>query len=90
MAWRATVWITPEEHRVVGKVLADFRKKAGLRQQDLAARLSKPQSFVSSYEAGQRRIDVLELLRIAASMEADPKEVFAAIARQHGVKAGGG
>lgn len=83
------MWITPDEHKIVGKVLAEFRKKAGLRQQDLAARLTKPQSFVSSYEAGQRRIDVLELLRIAASMGADPKEVFAAIARRHGAKAGG-
>lgn len=80
------MWITPEEHRVVGKVLADFRKKAGLRQQDLAARLNKPQSFVSSYEAGQRRIDVLELLRIAAGMGADPQVVFAAIAHQHGTE----
>jgi len=70
-------------------VFAEFRKKAGLRQQDLAARLNKPQSFVSSYEAGQRRIDVLELLRIAASMGADPKEVFAAIAHQHGIEAAG-
>lgn len=82
------MWITPEEHKAVGRVLADFRKKAGLRQQDLAARLNKPQSFVSSYEAGQRRIDVLELLRIAASMGADPEEVFAAIAHQHGTETG--
>lgn len=89
MAGRAAVWITPEEHRVVGKVLAEFRKKAGLRQQDLAARLDKPQSFVSSYEAGQRRIDVLELLRIAASMGADPQVVFAAIARLHSTETAG-
>jgi transcriptional regulator with XRE-family HTH domain len=89
MAWRATVWIAPEEHKAVGKILAEFRKKAGLRQQDLAARLNKPQSFVSSYEAGQRRVDVLELLRIAVSMGANPQEVFAAIAHQQGIEADG-
>lgn len=83
------MWVTPDEHKVVGKVLAKFRKKAGLRQQDLAARLDKPQSFISSYEAGQRRIDVLELLRIAASIGADPEEVFSAIAHQHGAETAG-
>jgi hypothetical protein len=38
--------------------------RAGLTQNQLARLLRKPQSFVSNYERGQRRIDVLELLRI--------------------------
>ena len=73
------MWVHPAEHKAVGAVLAEFRKRAGLRQQDLAAALEKPQSFVSSYEAGQRRIDVLELQRIAVAMKADPIELFTAI-----------
>ena len=39
----------------------------------------KPQSFVSNYERGQRRIDVLELLRIVEALEGDPRSVFADI-----------
>ena len=58
------VWINPEEHKIVGTVLADFRKSKGVTQKDLSAQLGKPQSFVSSYETGQRRLDILELIRL--------------------------
>jgi len=34
---------------------------AGLRQTDVAMKLGKPQSFVSNYESGERRLDLLEL-----------------------------
>ena len=44
--------------------------------------LRKPQSFVSNYERGQRRIDVLELLRIVAALKGDPRRVFADILRR--------
>jgi transcriptional regulator with XRE-family HTH domain len=36
-----------------------------LRQVDLAERLERPQSFVSKYEAGERRLDLVELREIA-------------------------
>jgi len=38
--------------------------------------LRKPQSFVSNYERGLRRIDVLELLRIVEALKCDPRAVF--------------
>ena len=82
------MWVSPKEHRVVGAVLAEFRAQARFRQQDLAAKLGKPQSFVSAYESGQRRVDVLELARIASAMGLDAREVFAEIVRQHGVACG--
>jgi len=37
---------------------------AGLRQADLAAKLKQSQSFVSKYESGERRLDLLELRQI--------------------------
>jgi hypothetical protein len=46
----------------------------------LARLLRKPQSFVSNYERGHRRIDVLELLRIVEALKGDPLAVFAEIA----------
>ena len=70
------MWVDPGKQKIVGKVLSEFRKRAGLLQQDVADRLDKPQSFVSAYEAGQRRVDVLELLRIAEAIGADPHEIF--------------
>ena len=40
------------------------RTKAGFKQVDLAARLSVTQSYVSKYEAGNRRLDLFELLAV--------------------------
>jgi transcriptional regulator with XRE-family HTH domain len=37
------------------------RLEAGLRQTDVAKKLGKPQSFISDYESGERRLDLLEL-----------------------------
>jgi transcriptional regulator with XRE-family HTH domain len=76
MAGEAGVWVQPKEHKIVGSVLAGTRERAGLTQVQLAKLLRKPQSFVSSYESGQRRIDLLELLRIAEALDADPRRVF--------------
>lgn len=45
-------------------LLRQIRLEAGLRQIDLAERLGKPQSFVSKYESGERRLDLLELREV--------------------------
>lgn len=39
-----------------------------MRQEDVAKRLKKPQSFVSKYESGERRLDILELGEISEVM----------------------
>ncbi|MBK7950646.1 MAG: helix-turn-helix transcriptional regulator [Deltaproteobacteria bacterium] len=41
--------------------LKNARVEAGLTQAEAAAKLKKPQSFVSKCEAGERRVDVIEL-----------------------------
>jgi transcriptional regulator with XRE-family HTH domain len=81
------VWVQQKEYKTVGAALASARKRAGLTQQQLAHLLRKPQSFVSNYEKGQRRIDVLELIRIADALDDDSRDVFADIlARRAGAK----
>ena len=42
-------------------LLREMRVEAGLTQADLAARIEKDQAYVSRYESGQRRLDVLEV-----------------------------
>ncbi len=76
------MWVRPREHRVVGAGLAAARKGARMTQQELARRLGKPQSFVSAYENGQRRIDLLEFFQIAEALKVDPQKVFADIRRR--------
>lgn len=50
------------------RLLREFRSKAGLRQQDVAEQIDEPQSFVSKYESGERRLDILELRELCACL----------------------
>ncbi len=45
--------------------LREARLAAGLTQEDVAAELRRPQSFVSKCESGERRVDVVELQEFA-------------------------
>ena len=78
------MWVEIEQYKIVGACLAAARRRANVTQQELAARLGKPQSFVSEYERGQRRVDVVELLVISRALGVDPLELFAEFARSAG------
>jgi transcriptional regulator with XRE-family HTH domain len=58
---------TPEQIILQG-LLRQIRLGAGLRQEDLAERLEEPQSFVSKYESGERRLDLIELRQICQAV----------------------
>lgn len=73
------MWVQDEDYRVVGAILAAARRRANLTQVELAQRLGKPQSVVSQFEAGKRRVDVVEFVRVVRTLGADPVEVFAEI-----------
>jgi transcriptional regulator with XRE-family HTH domain len=79
------VWINPDDYKIVGEVLAATRRNANISQDRLAAALGKPQSFISLYEQGQRRIDLLEFLRIIDALGADATKVFDEIARKYAI-----
>jgi transcriptional regulator with XRE-family HTH domain len=49
-------------------LLRRVRGEAGLTQAGVAVRVSQPQSFVSKYESGERRLDVLELRAVCSAM----------------------
>jgi transcriptional regulator with XRE-family HTH domain len=75
------VWakIDSTEHKIIGQTLVSVRKKAGVTQDQLVTLLGKPQSAISEYETGNRRIDLLELLLILDTLKAEPIEVLGAI-----------
>ena len=66
---------SPEYARLIGLLVA-ARKDAGIRQQALAEKLGRPQSFIAKYEGGERRIDVVEFVEIAQALGADPVRLF--------------
>ena len=59
--------------------LVMLRKERGITQAELAARLGKPQSFVSKSERFERRIDPAEFRLIAVALGYDPAEQFSAV-----------
>lgn len=59
----------PHGHReALLKLLKDVRVEKHLIQTDLARRLDRPQNFVSLYERGVRRLDVLELREVCKAL----------------------
>lgn len=56
------------EQQVLLNLLKDVRSRAKLKQVDVAQKLGRPQSFVSKYESGERRLDVLELRRVCGAL----------------------
>jgi transcriptional regulator with XRE-family HTH domain len=54
-----------KHYRSFLNLLKRAREEAGLTQAQVARKLSKPQSFVSKFESGERRIDFVELQYLA-------------------------
>jgi transcriptional regulator with XRE-family HTH domain len=61
-----------EEYHRFRLLMIKARKGVGLSQVDLAKRLGKPQSFVSKFERGERRLDVVEFRQVAVAIGIDP------------------
>jgi transcriptional regulator with XRE-family HTH domain len=62
--------------------LVAIRRDAGVTQVELAERLGKPQQFVSKYERGDRRADLIEFVAVCRALKVDPKEAFALVLRR--------
>ena len=64
--------IHSHSYKVLAYLLTEQRKELGLLQADVAALLTKPQSFVSKYESAGRRLDLIELLDVLHVLKIDP------------------
>jgi len=49
--------------------LKGIRKESGLTQMELADKLQRPQSYISKYERGERRLDLIELSDICKACQ---------------------
>ncbi len=67
-----TASVYTRKYEFFRELLCEARKSYPLTQSEMAKILGKPQSFVSKYETGERRIDIIEFLQIADALNIDP------------------
>ena len=68
--------IYSKENQYFLDLMVQARLKVGVTQAELAKLLDKPQSFVSKYEKGERRQDVVELITICRVLKVDARKIF--------------
>lgn len=64
------------KHKALIALLIERREAANLTQTELASKLGEYQSFVARLESGQRRVDVVEFLKLASVLNFDPHELL--------------
>lgn len=57
--------MSTDERRILGERLRVAREEAGLSQDQVAQHLDLPRPAISLFERGQRRVEALELARLA-------------------------
>ena len=67
--------------RALQAMLRAARVEAGLTQAQLARALSKPQSFVSKIEVGERMVDVIEMIEILFALRVAPDDFVRRLAQ---------
>lgn len=71
--------LTDPTYRAFVQHLVELRRKSGLTQRELAARLGRQQSFVNKTETCERRLDPAEFRAIVLALGFDPAAEFAAV-----------
>lgn len=60
-----------KEYGVFIEKLRQARLDAGLTQVEVSEKLKRPQSYISKIEAGEQRVDILELKKFAEIYKKD-------------------
>lgn len=66
--------IHSKTYKVVRDWLIKMRHERGLTQRDLADLLDVPHSWVGKIEVGERRLDLVEYIRVCKILKIDPHE----------------
>lgn len=75
-----TIYTGP--HGVLTDALLLARKRSGLTQAELGARVGRDQTFISIIENRQRQVTVLEFVVLVRAMGLDAAEVFTQISEK--------
>tara|TARA_B100000745_G_scaffold205891_1_gene136122 strand:+ start:321 stop:542 length:222 start_codon:yes stop_codon:yes gene_type:complete len=68
--------IHTKEYEYFVERLRKARNEAGLTQVQVAKKLNRPQSYISTIESGQQRVDVIELQKFAKIYKKDLNYFF--------------
>lgn len=68
--------LNSDAHQKLCALLSEARSQVPMVQAELSERLGRPQSFVSKYERGERRLDVVEFLEVCRGLDADPHAII--------------
>jgi transcriptional regulator with XRE-family HTH domain len=68
-----------DRYKKLLSLLVKTCEEAGVRQSDVARKLGVPQSYVSKVESGERRLDVVEFIRLAEASGSDPVRIVRAV-----------
>ena len=71
--------LATERHQRLIALIIEAREKVGMTQTDLADALGEYQSFVARLESGQRRLDVIEFIRLAEILDFDAPKLMAKV-----------
>ncbi|OQB43788.1 MAG: helix-turn-helix protein [Parcubacteria group bacterium ADurb.Bin159] len=63
--------IYSKDYKETIEKLKKARFEVGLKQEDVAKKLKKPQSYISKIERGERRIDITELKELSKIYKKD-------------------
>lgn len=63
--------IRTKEYQDFAEKLRKARFEAGLTQVEAAKRLKRPQSYISKSEAGEQRLDIVEIKKFATLYKKD-------------------
>ena len=69
-------------YKVLREWLVEMRHTRQLTQRNLASLLDVPYSWVGKIELGERRLDIVEYVRICRALNTDPQDGLAHLIRQ--------
>lgn len=73
------------EYKLFRQRLVQARQNAQITQTQLADLLGKPQSYISKYENGERRLDVIEFLDVCNALSVEATSILATLNKQETV-----
>lgn len=72
-----------DDYQAVISALKQARVRQNITQTAIATALGRPQSFIAKVENGERRLDVVEFIRLAQLLEMDWQSELQSIARKY-------